>query len=126
MDAFTGVFAPLAAKDGGTDPNAVETAPARTALAEALALQPLADAIEAVAGRVSDAVLALATQAKEVSVPAYAIGKAGAASSPALRKTMAPALDFYAAPAAKRLQKKKLAAAKAKRAAKPAAPVGGG
>lgn len=121
MDAFPGVFAPLAAKDGGVDPNKLETEPAREALADSQSLGPLADELQTVAARVADAVLALATQAKEVSVPAYAIGKAGAASDAKLRKAMAPALDFYGRPAAKRVAKKKLAAGRAKKAAKTAA-----
>lgn len=118
MDAYPGVFAALAAKDGGVDPTEVETGPARAALAEAVALEPLSTAIRALETQVSDAILASAAQAKDVSVPAYAIGKASAASDPGVRKAMATAIDFYSHSAQKRVASKKIAATKAKKAKK--------
>jgi len=96
----------------------VETAPARTALAEAQGLGALSAALQALATQVSDAILACATQAKDVSVPAYAIGKAGAATDPSLRKAMATSISFYSHSAQKRVASKKIAATKAKKAKK--------
>jgi hypothetical protein len=119
MDAFPGVFAALAAKDGGEDPAAVETAPGRAALAQATTLAPLAAAIQAFDTSVSDAILASAAQAKDVSVPAYAIGKASAASDPKVRKSMAAAMSFYSRSSQRLATSKKIAATKAKNAKKP-------
>ena len=95
VDAFPQVFAALADKDGGSDPAVAETAPARAALARVQTLQPLAILLDSLLGRVSDDVLASASTAKDVTIPAYAIGKANAASNPKVRETMATALDFY-------------------------------
>jgi hypothetical protein len=118
MDAFPGVFAALAAKDGGIDPTKVETDPARTDLAQVQALAPLSAALKALDAEVSNAILALAGQAKTVSVPAYAIGKASAASDPQVRKALAAAITFYGRTAQKKAASKKLAATKAKNAKK--------
>jgi hypothetical protein len=118
MDAYPGVFGALAAKDGGVDPTAVETQPARNALADSQALGPVGAALATLAQRVSDGILAYASQAKDVSVPAYAIGKASAASDPAVRKALSPAITFYGAGARKRQLDKKVKATRAKKAAK--------
>ena len=96
VDGFPQVFGALADKDGGADPNVVETAPARAALARVQTLGPVAAVLESVLTRVSDDVLASAATAKEVTVPAYAIGKVNAASNPKVRKTLAGAINFYA------------------------------
>jgi hypothetical protein len=116
MDDFPGVFAALAAKDGGVDPTEVETGPARGNLAQAQALAPLSAALQALDAQVSSAILALAGQAKDVSVPAYAIGKASAASDPKVRTALATAISFSGGPSQKRVASKKIAAAKAKKA----------
>jgi hypothetical protein len=126
MDAFPGVFGALAAKDGGVDPKKVETAPARAALAHAEALAPLAEALKVLDQKVADAIMASAQAAKEVSVPAYAIGKASAATDAEIGSAMAPALDFYGHVGLTRKLKAKRAATKTKKAAKAkAAPVAG-
>lgn len=122
MDAFPAVFQSLAAKDFGTDDTAVETAPSRTALAQGEALQPLVATAQQIAQSLSDAVLAQFTQVKEVTVPAYAIGKASAANDAAVRKVLAPAIDFYGAQSRKRTIDKKVKATKARKAAKKAPP----
>ncbi len=67
---------------------------------------------------VSDGMLASFTQVKDVTVPAYAIGKVSAASDASVRKTLAPALSFYGAQARKRTLDKKVKATRAAKAAK--------
>jgi hypothetical protein len=118
MDAFPAVFQSLAAKDFGTDDTAVETAPSRAALAQGEALQALVATAQQLAQSLSDAVLAAFTQVKEVTVPAYAIGKASAVNDAAVRKVLAPALDFYGAQSRRRTIDKKVKATKAAKAAK--------
>jgi hypothetical protein len=115
MDQFPGIFAALAAKDGGVDPNEVETEPARSALARALALAPLAKAMDALAQKVSDAIMASAQQAKELSIAAYQIGKLSAAADPGVAKAMAAPMNFYGYQGQRRKMAKKRAAASAKR-----------
>ena len=95
VDAFPQLFSALAAKDNGTNPNAVETAPSRASLARSQTLAPLAIVLESLVTRVSDDMLASAAAAKDVTVPAYAIGKASAASDAKVRKSLATAIDFY-------------------------------
>ncbi|APR82198.1 Hypothetical protein A7982_07547 [Minicystis rosea] len=111
VDAQPGVFAALAPHDHGQDAKVVETAPARTALARRALLAPLAKDLDALLTRVSDDMISSGEKAKDVTVPAYAIIKANADIAPALRKTAAPAIGFYAK-AAKRLPKKTPAAPK--------------
>jgi hypothetical protein len=121
MDAFPGVFQSLAAKDGGTDDSAVETGPARGALAQGQALQPLAAIAQQIAQLAGDAVLGSFSQVKDLTVPAYAIGKASASHDASVRKALAPALDFYGATARKRAIDKKVKATRAAKARKPPA-----
>jgi formiminotetrahydrofolate cyclodeaminase len=92
VDAFPQAFEALAPKDNGVNPNVVETAPSRASLARSQTLAPLAIVLESLVTRVSDDMLA---SAKEVTTPAYAIGKANAASNPKVRKSLATAIDFY-------------------------------
>jgi len=121
MDAFPQVFVALAPRDGGVDPNAVETAPARAALAQSLALAPVLKSVQALEQTLSDAVIAYAEQAKQVSVPAYRIGAASAPVDAALAKAMATSMDFYGHPARTVSRRKKVAATRASKAAKKAA-----
>jgi hypothetical protein len=95
VDAFPQAFEALAPKDNGVNPNVVETAPSRASLARSQTLAPLAIVLESLVTRVSDDMLASAASAKEVTTPAYAIGKANAASNPKVRKSLATAIDFY-------------------------------
>ncbi len=74
----------------------IETAPARASLARSQQLAPLAMVLESLVTRVSDDMLASAATSKDMTVPAYAIGKANAASNPKVRKTLSAAIDFYA------------------------------
>jgi hypothetical protein len=122
MDAFPNTFEPLAAKDGGTDPNLVETEPARADLARAEQLAPIAKDLAKLHTLVIDDVMASGQAAKEVSVPAYAIGKAGAAANPQLASKMATAITFYGAPARLRAHRAALAASAAQPPAAPAPP----
>ncbi|APR87536.1 hypothetical protein A7982_12885 [Minicystis rosea] len=105
VDAHPGLFAALAPHDHGNDDNAVETAPARAALARRALLAPLAKDLDTLLTRVSDDMMSSGEKAKDVTVPAYGIIKASAAIAPALRKAAAPAIGFYAK-AAKQPRKK--------------------
>jgi hypothetical protein len=118
MGAFPGVFQSLAAQDGGSDDTLLETAPALGALARGQALQPLAALTTQLAQAVSDGVLASFSAAKDVTVPAYAIGKVNAGSNAGVRKALAPAIDFYGAQSRKRALDTKVKATRAAKATK--------
>jgi hypothetical protein len=107
IDKFPGLFAALAPHDHGEDDQAVETGPSRAALARRALLAPLAKELADLLARVSDDMLACGEKAKDVTVPAYAIIKASAASSPALRASAAKAIGFYAAQAKRKKPAKK-------------------
>ncbi len=95
IDAHAAVFASLAAKDHGRDPDRVETAPARHALELLEALVPLVDELAVAHRRAADLALRLGELTRSVTTPAYAIGNANAAVNPALRSAMAPVNDYY-------------------------------
>jgi hypothetical protein len=118
VDAVPGVFASLADKDGGSDPEVVETAPARAALARSQQLAPFVALIETIGQRASDDVLASASTAKALSIPAYAIGRTNASLNKPLRTAIAPAISFYGAPALLRTTRATRAVNAAKKAAK--------
>jgi hypothetical protein len=120
VDANPVVFASLAEKDGGTDPTAVETQPSRDALTEAEALSPLVDVLAQMHTIVSDGMIANGQFAKELSVPAYAIGKAIAVTNKTVRASLAPAITFYGSPARKRVAATTRQVNSTKRAAKAA------
>lgn len=96
IDKFPATFQALADRDGGVDPSAVETAPARAALERRALLAPLVTELEELHAAVSDDVLSCAETAKAVSGPAYAIAKANAPVDAKLRKAVSATLDFYA------------------------------
>lgn len=95
VDAHPALFVSLADRDGGKDPDALETGPARSALARFEALAALESELEELLTSVSDDRLASAAFVRSVTVPAYGIAKANAPVSPKLRKSIAGALDFY-------------------------------
>ena len=95
VDAHPDIFVSLADRDGGKDPEALETEPTRAALARVATLAPLESELEDLLLAVSDDRLASAAFVKSVTVPAYGIAKANAPVSPKLRKSVAGALDFY-------------------------------
>lgn len=95
VDEHPALFASLADRDGGKDPSALETGPARAALARFAKLEKLEKEIEELLVSVSDDRLAAASFVKSVTVPAYGIAKANAPVSAKLRKSIAGALDFY-------------------------------
>ena len=98
VDEHPALFASLADRDGGKDPSALETGPARAALARFAKLEKLEKLekeIEELLVSVSDDRLAAASFVKSVTVPAYGIAKANAPVSAKLRKSIAGALDFY-------------------------------
>jgi hypothetical protein len=118
VDAFPQYFDTLANQDNGTDPDTVETQPARTGLATAESLQPIIPMLAELQTMVSDGIFANADIAKALSVPAYAIGKTLSKTNPKLRTSLAPAISFYGAPGLKRAAKNVRTANKTKRAAK--------
>ena len=95
IDAHGPTFQSLADRDGGVDPSALETGPARAALARRALFAPLASELEALLTAVNDDVLASADLVKQLTVPAYAIAKANAPVNAKLRKSVSGALDFY-------------------------------
>ncbi len=103
VDAFPAIFQSLVGDDGDvTD----ATTTARASLATATALAPLGALLDAMQSQVSDGILANASQAKDVSLPAYTIGKANAESNAKVRKVLSAAIDFYGAPGRKRAERK--------------------
>lgn len=96
IDAHPSAFESLADRDGGEDPNVLETAPTRAALARRALLEPLAEELEELSNAVSDDLLASAATVKALTIPAYAIAKANASVNAKLRKSVSSALDFYA------------------------------
>lgn len=120
VDAAPGTFESLAPHDHGSDSKRVETAPARQALAHVEIVAPLADDLAELARDVGDDLLAAASEAKDVTVPAYAILRANADLNPKLRAAGKKALDFYGGFGRRRVQAAKRAVSKAKKAAKTA------
>jgi hypothetical protein len=79
MDTSPALFAALAARDGGEDPERVETAPTRQAIAVLRALAPVMVAVKELDDALSDTRLRLGEQVREVTTAARAIAKANAA-----------------------------------------------
>lgn len=86
VDANPAVFASLAGRDGGTDPTAVETAPARRALDVLEILMPLLTDAEQFHTVLADLRLAAGHEAREVIIAARAIGKANERYNPSVRE----------------------------------------
>ena len=117
VDAFPGMFISIADKDGGIDDAKVETDSAREHIALWSALSPVSTAIDEIQTEVADKLLYAASQAKEVTVPAYAIIRANAPANAKLAKMAKPSTTFYGQPAKQRAAneaKKTRAAKKAK------------
>jgi hypothetical protein len=121
MDGYSGVFASLADKDGGADDGAVETDPSRASLALWNELAPLLVLVDSMRTQISDTMMTAAEAVKDVTVPAYAIIRANAASNPKLARAAAGAIAFYGQPAKQRAAN----AAKAAKAAKKKATTSG-
>jgi hypothetical protein len=110
-EAYPGSFAVLADRDGGVDPTVFETARLRDSLRSAELLGRFADALEALARDVRDTQLLLGEAVRRPLLAAYEIAKPLAKLDAGARSKLAPAIDFYAAPAAR--------AAKSRAAKKP-------
>jgi len=78
VDGSPALFAALAARDRGADPERVETAPTRQAIAVLRALGPVMAAVRALDDALSDTRLRLGEQVREVTTAARAIAKANA------------------------------------------------
>ncbi len=115
VDANPALFASLA-----TGGDAVDTAPARDALGEFRALAPLSAVFAQMSSLVSDGMIANGEIARGVTMPAYALGKAIAATNAKVRTSLAPAITFYGGKTRKVVAAKKRVANATKRAAKSA------
>jgi hypothetical protein len=116
-DAFPTLFVALASKDRGKDDTVFESEPTRDALARRIQIARLASALEPLAQGLSDTMLSLGEDVREVAVPVYAIARVAAAINPALRAKLKAATAFYTAISARGL--------KTKKNKKPAPPAGG-
>lgn len=85
VDGSPALFAALAARDGGADPERVETAPTRQAIAVLRALGPVMAAVRELDDALSDTRLRLGEQVREVTTAARAIAKANATVNDAAR-----------------------------------------
>lgn len=89
MDANPGLFVALAPRDGGVDPEAVETAPTRRAIETLRAMSPALKAVRALDEALSDTRLRLGEQVREVTTAARAIAKANAPLNDGVRAGLA-------------------------------------
>jgi len=89
MDANPGLFTALAARDGGVDPGAVETAPTRRAIDTLRAMAPALEAVRALDVALSDTRLRLGERVREVTTAARAIAKANAPVNDGVRAGLA-------------------------------------
>lgn len=94
-DAEPDYFRALAGKDRGGDERVFETAPSRKALAERDELARLQRELRTFAQRLSDTVLHLGAQAREVTNAAYHIARVNSDADPKLKSLLAPAFRFY-------------------------------
>lgn len=95
------LFACLAAKDEGRDPERMETQLLRERLERQQLLESLAEALAPLAAKLSDSALGQGAGSKPVILDAYEIARPVAQHDAALRSALTPALDYYAAPARK-------------------------
>jgi hypothetical protein len=98
-EAYPASFAVLADHDGGVDPGAFETPLLRDQLERSAALDELATALELLARNVRDTQLVFGGRVRSVLLAAYEIAKPLAKHDDKARSKLAPALNFYAAPA---------------------------
>lgn len=113
VDANPGLFTALAPRDGGVDPDAVETAPTRRAIDTLRAMGPALKAVRALDEALSDTRLRLGEQVREVTTAARVIAKANAPVNDGVRAGLAKV-------EALRVARVKPAAKKPARAPKPA------
>jgi hypothetical protein len=122
VDSQPGYFQSLADKDQGTDPQQLETQPARDQLRRRAILQPLQALLSELVEGVSDTILVAGEQARALTTPAYAIAVANAAHAPKLKTALAKAQTYYQQHVRKSLKTR--AANSAARAASEAGPAG--
>lgn len=101
MDAYPTHFVAIADQDEGNDDSAIETQPTRDNIARREALVPLVSRAQAIADRLSDAVLVLGDRARQVSVPAYRIATTAAQVDKKIRTALSPVTTHYGAGARK-------------------------
>lgn len=89
IDAQPALFTALAPRDGGVDPDAVETEPTRRVIATLHAMAPALKAVRALDEALSDTRLRLGEQVREVTTAARAIAKANAPVNDGVRAGLA-------------------------------------
>ena len=95
-DAEPDYFRALAGKDHGGDERRFETAPSREALDKRDELCRLQGVLRPFALRLSDTILHLGAEAREVTNAAYHIARVNSDADPKLKTHLAPAFAFYA------------------------------
>ncbi len=95
-DAEPEYFRALAGKDHGGDPKRFETGPSREALHQRDELARLHKVLRGFSLRLSDSILALGAEAREVTNAAYHIARVNSDADPKLKTLLAPAFAFYA------------------------------
>jgi hypothetical protein len=111
-DAIPGPFMSLADKDGGKDPEKLETYPARDALARAVAISPVTAKLDLIRRALGDDLLTSLHDAREFASSLYMIAKANAPANAKLKARIAKATSFHGAAARKAIVTKKKKAAK--------------
>jgi hypothetical protein len=89
------LFVAVATRDHGEDDALFETAPARGDLARFDALSRLGEVLQPFTEQVADTKLRLGELARDVTMPAYAVGKAAAVGDPKFAPLMAKVVSFY-------------------------------
>lgn len=92
-----GAFRVLADKDGGRDPERVETELLAARLDRRATRSRVAERVATVAQRLDDTVLAQGEACKPVLLSAYGIARTLAPHDPAIQTLLAPAIDYYGA-----------------------------
>jgi hypothetical protein len=98
-DAHPKFFEALAPIDHGKDPRKVETKPARDDLERRVHLSEVAAAVEELGTKLSDTLLVLGASVREVTGPAYRLGKTAAQVNAEVRRALGTATTFYGTPA---------------------------
>jgi hypothetical protein len=95
VDARPALFSVLASRDGGANPNVVETTAARDALARKVAADEAVAAAELYVKALRDYALVAGEEVRELTAPAYAIIRTNAKVDAELRDAAAVPMAFY-------------------------------
>jgi hypothetical protein len=105
---FPHYFVPFADRDHGKDSSRFEAEPALASLERRDLLAGVAKELTALLTKIEDTRLALAADARSVSMPVYEVAKSLAEADEKFRDALAPAITFYST-AARKAQKSKKA-----------------